>query len=220
MPPFPKILATCALCLATVGQSSCVSQNCRSIWRGAYEVDKVWWVEGTSDNSTPIYHYNGAYYALGKMGPAKGTLKSPGTAFERDYYPIEEKSETAYLRLDEESSLRVKSAMWEKSQESQIVTFSRDAGQHLSNMPQVAVLLPVAAYVARGQWNAYTATEKLEDSAHTTSEKYWRYPLSILTAVVVDVPLTLLGNTALGVGTVVTAPVTLPILIWRGDEME
>ena len=38
---FPRILATTALCLAAVGLSSCVSQNCRSIWRGAYEVDKV-----------------------------------------------------------------------------------------------------------------------------------------------------------------------------------
>ena len=115
LPPFPGILATTALCLAAMGVSSCVSQNCRSIWRGAYEVDKVWWIEGVRDNTTPIYRYNGDYFVLGKMGPAKGTLKSPGSVFERNYYPILEKAEPAYLRLDEESALLVKASYTAKS---------------------------------------------------------------------------------------------------------
>ena len=220
LPTIPRILATTALCLAAVGVSSCVSQNCRSIWRGAYEVDKVWWIEGGRDNTTPIYRYNGDYFVLGKMGPAKGTLKSPGSVFERNYYPILEKAEPAYLRLDEESALLVKAARQRKAQEPLTVTFRRNPAQHLTSLPPGAQLLPVAAYVVPEQRKIYSETEKLEDSAHSTSEKYWRYPLSILTAVVVDVPLTLLGNTALGVGTVVTVPVTLPILILGGDEME
>ena len=154
------------------------------------------------------------------MGPAKGTLNSPGSDFVRNYYPILEKAEPAYLRLDEESALLVKAAIQRKAQEPLTVTFRRNPAQHLTSLPPGAQLLPVAAYVVPEQCKIYSETEKLEDSAHSTSEKYWRYPLSILTAVAVDAPLTLLGNTALGVGLVVTAPVTLPILFIAGDEIE
>ena len=211
---FSRILATTALCLAAVGVSSCVSQNCQTIWRGAYEIDKVWWVEGTGDDTTPIYLFNGAYYALGKMGPAKGTLTTSGTPFEpldEAYWPILEKAERAYLRLDEESAQLVQAALLAKEQPPQgvRVAFSRDTAQHLTTLPQGARRLSVAANAHEGRWGLYTATEELEDSVHTTSEKYWRYPLSILTAVAVDVPLTLLGNTVLGVGMVVTSPVRL-----------
>ena len=64
MPLIHRILATTALCLAAAGLNSCVSQNCRSIWRGAYEVDKVWWIEGVRDNTTPIYRYNGGHHEV------------------------------------------------------------------------------------------------------------------------------------------------------------
>lgn len=214
MPSIHKILTTTALSLAAVGVSSCISQNCQTIWRGAYEIDKVWWVEGTGDNTTPIYRYNGNYYVLGKMGPAKGTLTTSGTPFEsldEAFWPIQEKAETAYLRLDEESTQLVQAALQAKEQPPQgvRVAFSRDSSHHLSTLPQGARRQPVAVNAHEGRWGLYTATEELEDSVHTTSEKYWRYPLSILTAVAVDVPLTLLGNTVLGVGMVVTSPVRL-----------
>lgn len=176
MPTIPRILATTALCLAALGLSSCVSQNCRSIWRGAYEVDKVWWIEGVRDNTTPIYRYNGDYFILGKMGPAKGTLKSPGSVFERNYYPILEKAEPAYLRLDEESALLVKAAIQRKAQEPLTVTFRRNPAQHLTSLPPGAQLLTVAAYVVPEQRKIYSETEKLEDSAHSTSEKILALP--------------------------------------------
>ena len=225
MPPFRNILASSAICLALLGLSSCISQNCQIIWRGAYEIDKVWWIEGTGDDITPIYLCNGAYYALGKMGPAKGALSTSGTPFEpldEDYWPIPEKEETAYLRLDGESAQLVQAALQENEQPAQgvRVAFSRDASQHLKTLPQGARRLSVAANAREGRWGLYTATEKLEDSAHSTSEKYWRYPLSVLTAVAIDAPLTLLGNAVLGGGLVVTAPVTLPILIFMEDELE
>ena len=41
MTTIPRILATTAICLAAVGLSSCVSQNCQTIWRGSKIAEKM-----------------------------------------------------------------------------------------------------------------------------------------------------------------------------------
>lgn len=201
--------------------SSCVSQHSQKIWHGAQVVDKAWWVEA-GDGTTPLYRCGDAYYALGKTGSAKGCLKKtyiPFEPMETSYCPMPETVQSTYLRLNAEATLAVRNAM-AKGEGGTIELaspFSCHAEEHLTHAPRGLVKLPLSLVV----WNKgrlYAATPQLADSAHATSAKYWRYPLSVLTAVTVDAPLTIAGNAVIASVFLVTSPITVPIAICEALE--
>jgi hypothetical protein len=53
----------------------------------------------------------------------------------------------------------------------------------------------------------------MEERAEADAQKYWRYPLSAITALGVDLPAMIVGNAAVVAVAVITSPITVPIAV-------
>lgn len=210
-----------ALFLAVLGPllfSSCVQRLHREIWRGAKVVDQAWWVNQPID--AELYRVGNAVYTPGIIGQGRGCLVkrdyvplSPPT---KSYCPVEGKTQPGFIRLDDASAAKVLQAVaaGERGEILCSISFCHSPESHLTRLPRGAKLLPVRAYsCVRCVDQPY-----MEERAEADAQKYWRYPLSAITALGVDLPAMIVGNAAVVAVAVITSPITVPIAVGEAIE--
>ena len=214
MPPFRKILATTALCLAAVGLSSCCSQVHQYIWQKAKVAENAEWFD--NKDSIDLFSDGKHVYAKGNRGTVRGCFKRGpiallipmhgGPGGYASFAPTNDDTTPIYYRLDADEAREVRKAEATGKRAVHIFPFHREH----ATLPAHAKALNVKGEaLEQMQIDGHPAYD--EDVPYTTdAHKYYAYPLGVLTAVAVDAPLTLATNAVtLGVGAV-GAAVALP----------
>ena len=199
------LLSVCCL-------SSCHSSVYQYVWQRAKVADNVAWVP--ESGNVELYRAGDTIYAKGYVGPARGCYKGcPVQLLDSrmgggyaTLCPDADKAVPAYFRLGDFYVPTVLEA--EKKGEKRVLLMLDDDTQ-CDSLPAGAKLLTV-----RGENNRRIITGSLDyldaqDSSalSTDAHKYYAYPLGVLTAVAVDVPLTLAANATLAAGVAVATPV-------------
>ena len=214
MPPFHRILATTALCLAAVGLNSCCSQVHQYIWQKAKVAENAEWFD--NNNSIDLYSDGKHVYAKGNRGTVRGcfiggpiALLIPihgGPGGHASFTPTNDDTSPIYYRLDADEVREVRQAEATGKQAVLIFPFHREH----ATLPAHAKALNVKGEtLEKMQIDNHPAYD--EDAPYTTdAHKYYAYPLGALTAVAVDAPLTLATNAVSLVGCAIGAAVALP----------
>ncbi|MBE6419074.1 MAG: hypothetical protein E7031_03000 [Akkermansiaceae bacterium] len=209
-----KTRIACCLILSLM-LSNCVSTVHRYVWNRAKVIDKAYWVEDRKN--VELYQVGHAYYVKGFMGPARGgqtpiTKDAPASIIGmhggagRIYTPIQEQATPVYIRVYDyslDSTLAQAKSDAEKDGKGLWVTWD-GTSQYLETLP------PHAQKVTQHKVFAFADIHELSHyQSRTDAHKYYAYPLGILLAVGVDIPLTLAGNVILAAGITAGAPVGL-----------
>lgn len=200
-------LLTATLC--SLGLSGCYTQLHQYAWQRAKVVDDAWFQPAEPE----LYQVGNKFYTRAYHGSGRGCyggypfhwvmLRGTGMA---TFCPDEEKLETVYLPLTEQSAADVQKSLEKGAPYVTHVEISSDSAGDLKQLPDSARLLPVKAFCSLG----VTADRTLKNhrmQPRTDAHKYYAYPLGALTAVAVDAPLSIAGTAA----TVVAGVVALPI---------
>lgn len=195
--------------LCTLGLSGCYTQLHQYAWQRAKVVDEAWFQPAEPE----LYQAGNRFYTRAYHGPGRGCyagypflwvmLRGTGMA---TFCPDEEKMETVYLPLTEESAAEVQSALDKGADYVIRLEIRADSGGDLTQLPATARLLPVKAFHSLG----VTADRTLKNhrmQPRTDAHKYYAYPLGAITAVAVDAPLSIAGTAA----TVAAGVAALPI---------
>ena len=194
---FPRIVC-CVLIPALL--SSCVTSVYRYVWNRAKVIDNAYWVEDA--NNVELYRVDSAYYAKGFTGPARGgqttiskgfpgCIVGVGCGAKKVYNPIQEKAQPAYIRVwDAQHDSTLAFALKNAPKVGNCLQITWDGStRHLDKLP------PRAKKVT--QYKVKTFAE-LHESAHyiphTDAHGWYAYPLGAYTFMMVDLPLTMLGN--------------------------
>lgn len=202
----PLAAALCAL-----GLSGCYTQLHQYAWQRAKVVDDAWFQPAEPE----IYQVGSKFYTKAYHGSGRGCyagypfrwvmLRGTGMA---TFCPDEERLETVYLPLTEQSAAEVQNSLDKGAPYVTHVEICIDSGGDLKQLPESGRLLPVKAFLSLG----VTADRTLKNHRmhpRTDAHKYYAYPLGALTAVAVDAPLSIAGTAATVVAGVVALPVAL-----------
>ena len=210
----PRILTTTALCLATMGLSSCCSQVHQYIWQKAKVAENAEWFD--NNNSIELFSDGKHVYAKGNRGTVRGCLVGEPIALliplhgapggYASFVPTNDDTTPIYYRLDADESREARKAEAAGKQSVLIFPFF---SEHATLPAHAKALNVKGATSEKMNIDGHPAYD--EDAPYTTdAHKYYAYPLGVLTAVAVDVPLTLATN-AVALGTcAVGAAVGLP----------
>ena len=200
-------LLTAALC--ALGLSGCYTQLHQYAWQRAKVVDEAWFQPAEPE----LYQVGNKFYTRAYHGSGRGCyagypfhwvmLRGTGMA---TFCPDEEKLETVYLPLTEQSAADVQNSLDKGAPYVTHVEIRIDSGGDLKQLPESGRLLPVKAFLSLG----VTADRTLKNHRmhpRTDAHKYYAYPLGALTAVAVDAPLSIAGTAA----TVAAGVAALPI---------
>ena len=215
MASYTKIPALSAMCLATLGLSSCVTTVHRYVWNRAEIIDEAYWVKDS--RNIELYRVGDTVYAKGFIGPARGGQDTDdipaGVYFTHGgvgpcFNPIEEQGRPVYIRVrdgytklrKDATSLYASSSGKNAGNVLYVHWYAPPYSSHLTELPAGAVRLTEHGSTGTG----------IEESdgykPHTDAHKYYAYPLGALIAVGVDAPLTLAGNALLLGGLAATIP--------------
>lgn len=205
-----------ALLLSVCCLSSCHSSVYQYVWQRAKVADKVAWVP--KDANVELYRVGGAVYAKGYLGPARGCYKGCPLQLldsrigggHKTLCPDADKAVPAYFRLYDSSVQQVLAA--EKKGENRVsLMLDVDMKMPWESLPAEAQLLSVRGennyHIIVGGHTINYLFNQDSSALSTDAHKYYAYPLAVLTAVAVDVPLTLAANATLVAGVAVATPV-------------
>lgn len=200
-------LLTIALCI--LGLSGCCTRIHQYAWQRAKVVEEAWFQPAEAE----LYQVGNRIYTKVYHGPSRGCyagypfhwvmLRGVGMA---SFCPDEEHVETVYLPLTEQSAAEVRKSLRTKDSFVLRSEICEDSADDLTQLPESARLLPVGVFDSGG----VTVDRTLKNHrviSRTDAHKYYAYPLGVVTAVAVDVPLSIAGTAA----TVVFGVVSLPI---------
>ena len=208
---FPRILATTALCLAAVGQSSCVSR----LHRVAYEYPRTYEGVGIEDNSVSIegnagnmkltkrlyvYECGGQWYLpVSRICYTKKVIQGePETthAYQIANVSHEDKRQY-YLPISPEFARKLRTASRVRSRQNELTDYITQP-KLLTTLPPQAKAYPILMPIAHGQ----NGDLLVQTDAHVGPSAILAYPAAAL-LFVVDIPVTVVSSTVafIGVGT-------------------
>ena len=213
MPPFHKILATTALCLAVAGQSSCVSR----LHRVAYEYPRTYEGAGLEDNSVStgdnaadmrltkrlyVYECDGQWYLpVSRICYTKKVLQGePDTsqAYQIANVSHEDKRQY-YLPISPEFAGKLRTASRVRSRQNELTDYITQP-KLLTTLPPQAKAYPILMPIAHGK----NGDLLVQTDTHVGPSAILAYPAAAL-LFVVDIPVTVVSSTVafIGVGTYV-----------------
>ena len=211
---FRKILATTALCLAAVGQSSCVSR----LHRVAYEYPRTYEGAGLEDNSVStdgdagsmkltkrlyVYECSGQWYLpVSRICYTKKVIQGePETthAYQIANVSHEDKRQY-YLPISPEFARKLRTASRVRSRQSELTDYITQP-KLLTTLPPQAKAYPILMPIAHGQ----NGDLLVQTDAHVGPSAILAYPAAAVLLFVVDIPVTVVSSTVafIGVGTYV-----------------
>lgn len=212
--------AFCALCMLSL--PSCYTTVHKYTWNRAKIIDEAYWVQDYVN--IELWRVGNTVYAKGFLGPARGGQEwndiPVRLSFVRGgaapcFTPVSGRSKPVYIQLsDSYTTLRANLLKYRCVQPNIyrddaffISWYAPRYSPHLTELPAHAVRLNERGYNIERN-NLLRGYEP-----HTDAHKYYAYPLGVMTAVAVDMPLSLAGNALLlgfgAVSAVTVAPIVL-----------
>lgn len=217
MPLIPRILATCALCLAAVGLSSCISATHRVVKAWGQSADEVYWANELGGTTDCLYRVGNELYVQGYRSSGEVTMGVENCFGGIWMYPEEavyevtphaDKAEKVWLRLSDKnwSDAQRYFRTGETRYSSDYISLRVTSHDALTELPSHAARLAVPrtrrvnlvvqdGLSAGKNWD-WERDEYGRPSDHISADAHalYAYPLAGALFLGVDVPLTLVNG--------------------------
>ena len=204
----PRSLQLILLILLCFTLSSCYSSVCLYIWNRAEVAEATWIPE---PDAAELYRVGESVYVKGLRGKVRGSQKGKpfhsllGHDAISTWEPISDENETVWLKVRDDVAKRIRTGG--------VYVLEHESDYILTDLPAHAEQLPGKGCMKRRKTryqHRQLREPRLCTHPHADAHAFYACPVGVLTAVVVDVPCTVVMNA----GALVAGTLYLPYYLY------